>query len=86
MKNKINKHLIVYEEDEEIILLNLVDNKFFALDFISSIFWKQINLEKENKEIVDYISKQFEVTKEQVQKDLEIFLRDLKKSGVIITE
>ncbi|WIM40953.1 PqqD family protein [Paenibacillus sp. PK4536] len=86
MKNKINKHLIVYEEDEEIILLNLVDNKFFALDFISSIFWKQINLEKENKEIVDYISKQFEVTKEQVQKDLEIFLKDLKKSGVIITE
>ncbi len=86
MNISINKHLVVYEEEDEIILLNLVANNFYALDNISSIFWNQIKEGENEVDIVASISSLFEVSKERVTEDLQNFLISLEKAGVITIE
>ncbi|UMY54741.1 MULTISPECIES: PqqD family protein [Paenibacillus] len=78
-----NKNLIIYEEEGDILLIDMINNKFYALDYISSLFWKKITNNIDKKDIIESICTQFEVKPEEVESDLNTFLLRLRELGVM---
>jgi len=83
IKYKINKDLIIYEEAEEIILINLVSNNFYALDHIGTVIWKHMMEFKKIEKLAEALASLFNINKLIMQKDLVEFLEGLNKVGVI---
>ncbi|MED2186759.1 PqqD family protein [Bacillus wiedmannii] len=83
MRILLNKDLLVYEENNEMILINMVKNKFYALDYMGAVIWKEIVREKNVKKIIEYICKEFNAEYQEVEDDILNFIFELKKAGVI---
>ena len=83
IKYKINKDLIIYEEDEEIILINLISNNFYALDYTGTVIWKHMMEFKNMEKLAEKLANLFNINKFVLQKDLIEFLQGLNKVGVI---
>ncbi|WP_283751092.1 PqqD family protein [Bacillus cereus] len=79
----LNKDLLVYEENNEMILINMVKNKFYALDYMGTVIWKEIVREKNVKKIIEYICNEFNAEYQEVEDDILNFIFELKKAGVI---
>lgn len=84
MKIIIDKNLITYEEQEEMILINMKENHFLSLDFIGTEFWKEIVKYKHvDKVIEELFCKYPEVDNNTIKNDVHNFLERLKNEGVI---
>lgn len=83
LRIKINKDVIVYEEDSEIILINMMKNNFYTLDYVGSVIWGKMEELREVPLLIDAISDLFDVNKDEINKDIMEFLQDLNKAGVI---
>lgn len=83
MRIVIDKDVIVYEEDNEIILINMIKNTFHGLDTTGTIIWKKIEQSRNFSEIVDLVSKEFDITKEVINQDTKVFIYELEKIGVL---
>ncbi|MGM1034813.1 MAG: PqqD family protein [Bacillota bacterium] len=85
MKTTINKDVIVYEENSEIILINMMKNNFYALDSLGSVIWKKIYELKSEEltSVIDYIHENFDVDREIVENDISEFITALEKIGVL---
>ncbi|PFN00478.1 PqqD family protein [Bacillus cereus] len=86
MNMRLNKDLIVFEEDKEILLINMRENTFYSLDSIGSIIWRKIEEYKRIDKVIDYICVNSNVEKDTVEKDVTEFVYDLEKVGVIEIE
>jgi len=80
---KLNKDLIVFEEDEEILLINMKENTFHSLDSISSIIWNKIEEYKQVDDVIKFISENSDGEKGIIRKDITEFIYNLEKVGVI---
>ncbi|MDN3233554.1 PqqD family protein [Priestia megaterium] len=83
MKVSINKDLIVYEEEGEILLINMKENTFHSLDAISSIIWRKIEHFKKITDVINYIYENSDGEKEVITKDINEFVLNLEKVGVL---
>ncbi|MFK4378142.1 hypothetical protein ABH948_003549 [Bacillus sp. RC218] len=83
MNIKLNKDLIVFEEDEEILLINMKENTFHSLDSISSIIWNKIEEYKQVDDVIKFISENSDGEKKIIRKDITEFIYNLEKVGVI---
>lgn len=83
MKILVNNDVIVYEENNEIILVNMIKNNFYALDYIGSVIWRKIEETKDLTKLIDIISKEFNEEKNVIKNDLIAFVFDLEKAGVV---
>lgn len=77
------KDLIVYEEDEEVILVNLVKNNFHGLDYTGSFIWKVIEGTKEMDNIMKILCKRFNVEESEIKDDIVEFILELEKLGAV---
>ncbi|MGU3442593.1 PqqD family peptide modification chaperone [Bacillus cereus] len=75
MDISVNKDVIVYEENNEIILVNMIKNNFYALDHTGSEIWKKIELLSEVTKVIDSIFQEFDgesvLCKQQFPKNAE---------------
>jgi Coenzyme PQQ synthesis protein D (PqqD) len=83
LRIKIDKDVIVYEENNEIILINMVRNKFYALDEFSSYVWRKIEELKEFSLLVDNLCIKYQESYSVIEKDMKEFVDQLEKVGVI---
>lgn len=83
MNIKLNKDLIVYEEDKEILLINMRENTFHSLDSISSIIWRKIEEYKQIDHVINFICENSDGEKNIIEKDIMEFIYGLEKVGVI---
>ncbi|MFP7416622.1 PqqD family protein [Priestia filamentosa] len=83
MKVSINRDLIVYEEDDEILLINMKKNTFHSLDAISSIIWKKIEFYKKIDDVIEFIYQNSDGEKEIITKDIQEFVINLERVGVL---
>lgn len=83
LKVSINKDLIVYEEEGEILLINMRKNTFHSLDAISSIIWRKIEEFKKITDVIDYIYENSDGEKNIITKDINEFVFYLEKIGVL---
>ncbi|MNK70822.1 Coenzyme PQQ synthesis protein D (PqqD) [compost metagenome] len=83
MKVRIHQDVIVYEENDEILLINMLQNNFYSLDFVSSTIWRKIEEYGELSKIIDSISDEFNESKDSIAEDVKEFVNDLLKVGVV---
>ena len=79
----VNKDVISYEENDELILVNMNSNTFFALDYVGTIIWKVLEQECEQAVVIKKLEETFHVKYSEIKDDVEEFLKELKKVGVI---
>ncbi|WEZ20688.2 PqqD family protein [Bacillus subtilis] len=83
LKVKVHKDVIVYEEDGEIILVNMIKNKFYTLDNFSSYIWTKFSEFNDIAKLIDFISGEYKVDKITVKKDIRDFIYDLARVGIV---
>lgn len=83
MKVKVHKDVIVYEEDGEIILVNMIKNKFYTLDNFSSYIWTKFSEFNDIAKLIDFISGEYKVDKITIKKDIRDFIYDLARVGIV---
>lgn len=54
-----------------------------TLNETSVFIWKQLEQEKDKEEILEAILEEYEVSREQAERNLEDFLKALKKIGIL---
>lgn len=80
---KINKNVIIYRENEEILLINMRTNKFFALDEISTYVWERIATEEKVEDIIHDLEKRYPEAKQEIRTDVDIFVSTLVSEKII---
>ena len=85
---KLKETFIMREIVGEYVLVPVGDtalrfNGIISLNDVGSFIWKELEAEKEREEILADILDEFEVTKEEAEKDMDEFLELLRKNQLI---
>ncbi|MNW43072.1 hypothetical protein D3C74_202610 [compost metagenome] len=83
MDINLNKNVIIYEENEEIIFINMNNNIFFTLDQIGTLIWKELKLCGDLLKVTNYISEKFKEDPETIKIDIIDLIEQLRIAGVI---
>jgi hypothetical protein len=76
--------LTVRELGETVIIISESGDKLHTLETVGAFIWKAIDGKSEASTILDKICNTFEVDRMQAEKDLFLFLEDLRKRGLIV--
>ncbi len=76
-------YIMFQEFDNESILLDIRSQEHFALDAIGSLFFSQVSKGASTQESFEKILNLYEVSKEQLEKDLDNLLQQLLKYELI---
>lgn len=79
----MHKDLLIYEEEGEILLINMTENMIYSLDLIGSIIWKKFVEYKKISEIVDYLYENSCAERKMIENDIMEFVHNLEKVGII---
>lgn len=83
---KPSTKVLVQKVREEAVLLDLDSQSYFGLDPVATVIWEEISNNKTEQEIVDRITREFEVDAELAKRDLRQFLQKLKDEKLIVSE
>jgi hypothetical protein len=84
----INSNILSKDSEEEILLIDLGDENDVVLSIqgVSMDFWKLINEDKKQADIIKTVTKEYEVDKAIVEKDFKTFLDSLVEREVLKTK
>lgn len=85
---KLKQQFVLREIAGDSILIpigNIIDSfqGIMTLNETSVFIWKQLEREKDKEEILEAILEEYEVSREQAERNLEEFLKALKKIGIL---
>lgn len=83
---KPSTKVLIQKVQEEAVLLDLDSQSYFGLDPVATVIWEEISKNKTEQEIVDRITREFEVDAELAKRDLRQFLQKLKDEKLIVSE
>lgn len=69
--------------DDEIVVLNMNDSKYYGLNGIGAFIWHSIEKPDKVSTIVDAVFDNYEVTRESCEEDVLAFLRELSDAGLV---
>lgn len=67
---------------DETVLLNLASGTYFGLDAIGARMWQLMNEGKSMRELCDAIEAEYEVGREQLERDVLKLVQDLVANGL----
>jgi len=71
------------ELDEEIVLLNMNDNRYYGLNGMGAFIWRSLEKSDNVSTIVEDVLGSYEVSREHCEEDVLVFLRELSEAGLI---
>lgn len=85
---KLKQQFVLREIAGDSILIPIgnINDSFqgiMTLNETSVFIWKQLEREKDKEEILEAILEEYEVSREQAERNLEEFLKALKKIGIL---
>lgn len=83
-KLQINPDLIWRELNDEIVIVSPPIGEYCVLNGMGSVIWQLLTDEHEQQDIEVYLVTHFDVTEEQARQDVDQFLADLHKRGMIL--
>jgi len=87
MKITLNrKNIIEYVEDNEYVLIDMLHNRFYTLDYIGSLIWNYLKQGFGIDNVVTRISNEFNVSMDQVKEDVIKFLETMAGKGLVKIE
>jgi len=83
---KIDKSedILFQDIEEELIILNIKDENYLGLDKVGTRFWNILISSKSVKEAYKKILDEYEVEPDTLKKDLNNFISELAKNGLVI--
>ena len=86
---KINGEFILREVVDEYVLIAVGDtalkfNGIIGLNPVSACIWKNLQEEKSREELLEAILDEFEVTREEAEKDMDEFLDQLREKELLV--
>jgi len=89
MSETLVKHVTIPEDvmisrvEDEIVLLNLESEQYFALDDIGARVWELLSEYGSTDIVIEQISTEYDVEPEVFRGDLTKLLADLKEAGLV---
>lgn len=80
---KRNSDLISSDLDEDLVILDIEQGKYFSLNPVSKRIWEILENQKSQTEILTILLDEYQVTEEECERDLEKHLKELKKLKLI---
>lgn len=81
-----NKEVFAGKIDNETVMMHIQTGKYYGLDDIGSRIWKMAEEKIQVKEIIAQLIDEFDVDKQQCEKDVIELLNDLKSNDLIRAE
>lgn len=75
--------VMVSQVDDEIVLLNLESEQYFALDDIGARIWELLSEYGNTDIVIDQITLEYDVEAEDFRNDLANLLADLQRAGLV---
>ena len=72
--------------DGEWVFLNLQNGVYYGLNETGSLIWDELKTAKDSETVLNRLQGSFGVNRSALEKDLNKFLRELKKEGLIEIE
>lgn len=69
--------------DGKAVILSLEDGVYFGVNSVGSFIWSVISEEKKFEEIIDSVTREFDVSEEQCRPQVISFLDSLHENGLI---
>ena len=82
-KIKISDSVFAQEVDDEMVLLDMNSENYFGLDEVGSDIWSMMQQKETLREVYDAMLDMYDVDKETLMSDMEIFIGKLLQSGLI---
>jgi len=85
LKQKISFSDAVFaqEVDGEMVLLDMNSENYFGLDEIGCVIWQALQEHQSLQAVYDILLEDYDVEPEHLEKDLQIFIEQLKQAGLI---
>ncbi|MGB3636564.1 MAG: PqqD family protein [Rivularia sp. (in: cyanobacteria)] len=80
---KLSDDVLYSEVENEAILLHVSGGTYYNLSETSLPFWEALKNQQPLQPVVEKITNEYEVEREQVLKDLQDFLQELSNLGLI---
>jgi len=82
-KIKVNKDFVWSQVDDEIVMMDAHLGKYFGIDSVGTRIWKLLQEEVTFENLKKKICHEYEVSAEQCDSDLKVFLKKLEKNKLI---
>ena len=82
----IPEHILSKELDGEAVLLDTKTQNYFGLDVVGTRIWQALSSATSIQDAFQQLEKEYEVTAEQLQSDIEAFISKLLSKEMIIIE
>jgi len=79
----ISQTLFVQAVDDEIILLDTQSENYFSLDPMGKVMWEQLSDKPSLQALEAYMLEHYDVSKEVLKKDIEVFITTLLTNKLI---
>lgn len=80
---KISPDVLFRELEGEAVLLDLKSQQYFGLDAVGTRIWQELAASGRPRVVVDKLLQEFDVPRERLEEDVEIFLSRLEEVGLI---
>lgn len=75
--------VFLQEVDDETILLDTKTEEYFSLNEVGNIFYHMLKEEPSLEKAAVVLAEHFEVTQDQIEKDLMVFVKALEEKGLV---
>jgi len=82
-KIRISEHVLSQEVSGETVLLDLTSEEYFGLDPIATRIWQLLNDQKSIGVVIEEIILEYDVSRDQLEKDIAKLLEQLLQTGLI---
>lgn len=69
---------------DDLMMLNVEQGAYYSLDPIGAEIWKLLEQPAAVRDLVDRLQKRYDVSAEQCQADVQAFLEEMQKNGMIL--
>ena len=83
-KNNLNNEFFVQKVGKEITIFNIEKSVMFTLNRTASIIFQNFKNGWTEEKIAKYMTKKFDISEQEVKKDIKDLLETLKKKKILI--
>jgi hypothetical protein len=80
---RVSDDVVARDVGGEVMLLDLVSGTYFGLDAVGGEFWKLLGAGKSPQEARDALLAEYDVSAEELDRDLEALLEELARNGLV---
>jgi Coenzyme PQQ synthesis protein D (PqqD) len=82
----VSPQVVAREMGTEVVILELQSGSYFGLDEVGARIWRLIGMGKSLAEVCDEIVREYEISREVLERDVLAFVRDLGEKKLVSVE